>query len=287
MAAKKYEHPLGFLGTGAMARTFLSGLETLDGWLGPVYSPSRRATPRIVTALGSGFPVTKLEDMRRCQKILVCASPEDTAAMLEEALREEVLHKVDTLALVEASGSYLPAPGIASAVKEIGFLSKLPIRQHPTYLVEGSLRFRRFSQLLTGAPLRRLIFTRREARAMVDSAVFMAEEFCQPLFEAVQNCVMLAGVAPDHARQIAAELLAESVANANFAGRKRWTGILQTEDSGRFSRILEALQQENELLANLVYNYAQHGLAAMGRDTSWLRYAGIQPLRKEGRAADD
>lgn len=105
---------------------------------------------------------------------------------------------------------------------------------------------------------------------MVDSAVFMAEEFCLPLFEAIQQCIVIAGVPADHARELSAELMQESVGNALFAGRKRWTGILHREDSGRMGEIVRALQEENELLANLVLNYAQHGLASMGKRTDWL-----------------
>ncbi|MCW5964414.1 MAG: hypothetical protein KIT83_10285 [Bryobacterales bacterium] len=287
MPVKKYAHSLGFLGTGLVARTFLARMESLEDWLGPVYSPSRRATPRLVTALGAGFPVGSLEAMQRCQNLLVCATPEETEELLGRAVTEGVLDGVDTLALIEASADYLPAQDIVSSVKDLGFLTRLPVRREDTYLVEGSLRFRRFSQVLTKAPLRRLVFTRREARAMVESAIFMAEEFCQPLFEAVQRCVMLAGVSSDHARELASELLLQSVGSAHFAGRKRWTGILQSEDTEKLSRILEALQQENELLANLVFNYAQHGLAVMGKNTDWLPRAGSNAANNGGNTGDE
>lgn len=270
-----------------MARTFLARMESLEGWLGPVYSPSKRATPRLVTALGAGFPVGSLEELQRCQHLLVCASPEETEHLLGRARAEGVLDRVDTLALVEAAADYLPPEEVVSGVRDVGFLTRLPVRKEDTYLVEGSLRFRRFSQMLTKAPLRRLVFARREARAMVESAIFMAEEFCQPLFEAVQHCVMLAGVSSDHARELASELLLQSVGSAHFAGRKRWTGILQSEDTERLSRILEALQQENELLANLVFNYAHHGLAVMGKNTDWLPRAGGNGTKNGGNGGDE
>ncbi|MCU0226965.1 MAG: DUF2520 domain-containing protein, partial [Bryobacterales bacterium] len=163
-----------------------------------------------------------------------------------------------------------PAAAVTAEVKDVGCLSRLPLRCAPTYLVEGSLRFRRFCQQLTGAPLRRLVCAPRESRPMMDAAVFLASEFCQPLVEAVQNCMMLAGLPQDHARDLTAEMLEEAIVDARHAGRKRWTGILQREDRLRFHSILQSLQQENELLANLLYHYAQHGLAAMGRSTQWL-----------------
>jgi len=282
MAAKKHLHPLGFLGTGVVSRTFLSQLESLPGWLGPVYSPSKRATPRLVTALGAGFPVASLDELRLCHSLLVCARLEETEHLLELALKEHVLEGVDTLALVEQSSEFLPTAEMLKCVHEAGFLSKLPVRRESTYLVEGSFRFRHFCQVLTNAPLRRLVVTHREARAMMESAMFIAEEFCLPLFEAIQHCVMMAGVAQDRARELAAELLLESVGSAHFAGRKRWTGILHTEDSMKLRRILEALQQENELLANLVLNYARHGLASMGKSTDWLPHCnGAEPAKPE------
>lgn len=268
--AKKYRHSLGFIGTGAVARTFLARLESLEGWLGPVYSPSKRATPRLVTALGAGFPVQTWEAMQHCRYLLVCAPPAETTVLLEEALAGDVLRKVEVMALIGPSADCEPGQVVRAAVGDTGCLTRLPVRTEATYLVEGSLRFRRFCQRLTRAPLRRLVQTRRESRAMVESAVFMAEEFCLPLFEAIQHCIMLAGVSADHARELSAELMQESVGNALFAGRKRWTGILHREDRGKLQEIIRALQQENELLANLVLNYAQHGLASMGKRTDWL-----------------
>ncbi len=277
MAAKHEEFEYGFVGTGAVTRTFLPTLEVLQAELGPVYSPAKRATPRLVTALGGGFPVATMEALAGCHHLLVCAPVEETAQLLEEALQVGALARVQTLALIENSAAYVPHADIAAKVREVGGLSKLPVRREPTYLIEGSLRFRNFCQQLTGAPLRRLVCTRRESRAMVEAAVFMASEFCQPLFEAIQNCMELSGLATDHARELTAELLEEAIVDSRHAGRKRWTGILQSEDGHRFSGILEALQQENELLANLVYNYAQHGLAAMGRSTQWLPSIEGQP----------
>lgn len=270
MPAKKYLHPLGFLGTGVVGRSFLAGLPSLKELLGPVYSPTKRVTPRLVHSMGAGFSVATMKEVQKCQSLLVCAPPEETASLLREAREEGVLDRVDTLALVEHSAHCLLDPEIAGCVREAGFISKLPLRKEPTYLVEGSMRFRRFCQTLLQAPLRRLVLIPRESRAVMDAAVFMAEEFCLPLFEVVQSSIVLAGVAPDHARDLAAELLLESLRSAHFAGRKRWTGILHTEDEQKLSRIVEALRRENELLASLAVHYIHHGLAAMGKRTDWI-----------------
>jgi len=270
MARKKYLHALGFLGTGVVARSFLVRLTTLRDLLGPVYSPTKRATPRLVTALDAGFPVRTMEEVAHCRNLLVCAAPEHTLLLLQQALHAGVLDHVDMLVLADRSCEIALPDDAANAVSESGCILQLPIRREPTYLVEGSIRFRRFCQTLTAAPIRRLVHSRRESRAVIDAAIFMAEEFCLPLFEAVQNAIVQAGVKPENARQLTAELLSESVHNAHFAGRKRWTGILHSEDGVKMARILQALQEENELLANLVLNYAHHGLAVMGKQTAWL-----------------
>lgn len=248
-------------------------MKALRELLGPVYSPTKRATPRLVTALGAGYPVRTIEEVSRCRQLLLCASPEDTKALLQQALDAGTLDQVDLLILADRSSEIVLPDDVARTVTESGCIIQLPIRREPTYLVEGSIRFRRFCQTLTKAPLRRLVLSRRESRGVMEAALFMAEEFCLPLFEAVQNAIAQSGVSHEYARQLTAELLAESVHNAHFAGRKRWTGILHTEDGVKLARILQSLQDENELLANLVLNYAQHGLAVMGKRTEWLENA--------------
>jgi hypothetical protein len=257
-----------------VARSFLVRLETLREMLGPVYSPAKRATPRLVTAMKAGFPVRTIEEVSQCRNLLICAPPDETLRLLHQAFDAGVLDRVDLLILADRSSEAVLPASVEAAVKESGCILQLPIRREPTYLVEGSIRFRRFCQTMTGASLRRLVLSKRESRGLMDAALFMAEEFCLPLFEAVQGALAQAGVAPEYARQLSAELLAESVHNAHFAGRKRWTGILHSEDGEKLARILQALQTENELLANLVLNYAHHGLAAMGKKTDWLRNAG-------------
>jgi hypothetical protein len=273
MARKKYLHTLGFLGTGVVARSFLVRMKALRDLLGPVYSPTKRATPRLVTALGAGYPVPTIEEASGCRQLLLCASPDDTLTLLQHALEAGTLDRVDLLILADRSSDVVLPDDVVRTVTESGCIVQLPIRREPTYLVEGSIRFRRFCQTLTKAPLRRLVLSRRESRGVMEAALFMAEEFCLPLFEAVQNAIAQSGVSHEYARQLTAELLSESVHNAHFAGRKRWTGILHTEDGVKLARILQSLQEENELLANLVLNYAQHGLAVMGKRTEWLENA--------------
>ena len=78
MPEKKHLHALGFLGTGVVARTFLARLDGLRDLLGPVYSPTKRATPRLVTAMGAGYPVAKMEDVAKCRALLVCAPLRET-----------------------------------------------------------------------------------------------------------------------------------------------------------------------------------------------------------------
>ena len=177
---------------------------------------------------------------------------EETATLLELARRHCVLHDVDTVVLVEHSSLAELPPDLPSMVTDLGCLSVFPTRRKKAYLVEGSLRFRRFCQNLLDVPISRLVVARREARVMVDAGIFLAEEFCLPLLEATQSAFMAAGIARDQAREMGAELLRESIENAHFAGRKRWTGILHTRDERRLGEIVRALHRENELLASLV-----------------------------------
>lgn len=270
MVKCKHNHAAGFLGTGVVSRTFLANLPALNGWLGPVFSPLNRATPRVVTALGAGHTVLSIEEMRGCETLFVCAQPEETATLLELARRHCVLHDVDTVVLVEHSSLAELPPDLPSMVTDLGCLSVFPTRRKKAYLVEGSLRFRRFCQNLLDVPISRLVVARREARVMVDAGIFLAEEFCLPLLEATQSAFMAAGIARDQAREMGAELLRESIENAHFAGRKRWTGILHTRDERRLGEIVRALHRENELLASLVMSFSRRSLAAMGKDTDWI-----------------
>lgn len=270
MSKPKYIHSAGFLGTGAACRTFLANLPWLDAFLGPVFTPVRRATPRVVKALGAGFSAIGMEELRGCRYLLVCATPKDTRSLLDQALSEGVLDGVDILALVEHSSVVDPPAEVTARVSDFGSLSRFPNRQRPAYLVEGSLRFRRFCQQLLDVPLRRLIVAQRDTRAMVDAGVFLAEEFCLPLLEAIQMAFIAAGIAADQAREMGAELLREAVENAQFAGRKRWTGILHSQDERRLGEILQALHKENELLAGLVLTLSRQGLAVMGKDIDWI-----------------
>lgn len=270
MVKSKHIHAAGFLGTGTVSRTFLANLPGLAGILGPVYSPLNRATPRVVSALGAGYSTLSMEEMRGCETLFVCAQPEETTMLLDSALRHCVLHGVDTVVLVETSALAELPPELASMVKDLGCLSVFPNRREPAYLVEGSLRFRRFCQRLLDVPISRLVVARRDARAMVDAGIFLAEEFCLPLLEATQAAFVAAGIARDQAREMGAELLRESIENAQFAGRKRWTGILHTRDKRRLGEIVRALYCENELLANLVMSLSRRSLAAMGKDTAWM-----------------
>ncbi len=270
MVKSKHIHAAGFLGTGVVSRTFLANLPALAGWLGPVFSPLNRATPRVVSALGAGFTALSLEEMRGCETLFVCAPPEETATLLDSAQRHGVLQGVDTMVLVESSALAELPLNLPSMVTDFGCLSVFPNRRKRAYLVEGSLRFRRFCQNLLDVPISRLVVARREARVMVDAGIFLAEEFCLPLLEATQAAFVAAGIARDQAREMGAELLRESIENAHFAGRKRWTGILHTRDQRRLGEIVRALHCENELLANLVMGFSRQSLAAMGKDTDWI-----------------
>lgn len=270
MVKSKYIHAAGFLGTGVVSRTFLADLPALNGWLGPVFSPLNRATPRVVSALGAGHTVLSIEEMRGCEILFVCAQPEETATLLDAARRNCVLRDVDTVVLVENSSLAELPPDLPSMVTDLGCLSVFPNRRKRAYLVEGSLRFRRFCQKLLDVPISRLVVARREARVMVDAGIFLAEEFCLPLLEATQSAFVAAGIARDQAREMGAELLRESIENAHFAGRKRWTGILHTRDQRRLGEIVKGLHCENELLASLVMSFSRQSLAAMGKDTDWM-----------------
>lgn len=270
MSEKKYLHPLGFLGTGVVGQSFLAGLPSLVPLLGPVYSPSKRATPRLVRSLGAGFPVATIKEVRKCHSLLVCAPPQETVDLLDLARSEGVLERVDIVALVEDSTQCAVDPQVQECVSEVGYVSKLPLRRDPAYLVEGGMRFRRFCQSLLQVPIRRLVLIPRESRAVMDAAMFMAEEFCLPLFEAVQTTITSTGIAPDHARDLAAEILLESLNSAHFAGRKRWTGVLHNEDADKLGKILGALQTENKCMATFAESYIQHALAVMGKSTDWM-----------------
>jgi hypothetical protein len=270
MAKPKYLYEAGFLGTGAVSRTFLAGLPFLAEILGPVYTPTRRATPRIVTALGCGFSTDCLGEVRGCRTLFVCAAPADSEMLLEWARDGGVLTGINTLVLVEeAAVASLPA-GVEESVEEVGRISALPLRRHPAYLVEGSFRFRRFCQKLLDVPLNRLVLAGKESRTMVEAGMFLAEEFCLPLLEATQAAFVAAGIQREQARELGAELLRESIENASFAGRKRWTGILHTRDGRKLEQIIRALHQENELLANLILGFSRQGLAVMGKDADWI-----------------
>ena len=270
MVKCKHIHAAGFLGTGVVSRTFLANLPALAGLLGPVFSPLNRATPRVVSALGAGYTALAMDEMRGCENLFVCAPVEETVMLLDSARRHNVLEGVDTLVLVESSALAELPPDLPSLVRDLGCLSVFPNWRKRAYLVEGSLRFRRFCQSLLDVPLDRLVVARREARVMVDAGVFLAEEFCLPLLEATQAAFVAAGIARDQAREMGAELLRESIENAHFAGRKRWTGILHTRDKQRLGEIVKELHRENELLANLVMSFSHRSLAAMGKDTDWI-----------------
>lgn len=273
MAGKRYLHPLGFIGTGIVSRTMLAGLPSLEDQLGPVYSPTKRSTPRLVTSLGAGFPVSSFEDLRRCHSFLICAPPGETAELVESAWRAGVFDNVDTLCFVEQSTLYHPPANLIQCVRDVGFLSKLPQRQDATYLVEGSLRFRRFCQLLLHVPLRYLVLIERQGRPMMDAGLFMAEELLLPLFEAVQSAIIHAGIAPDQARDLVHDLLAQSLKDAHFAGRKRWTGVLQNENDSDLAVTLTNIRQRDPDLAELVQKHVLHGMQVMGRDTEWVHRA--------------
>lgn len=287
MVKSKYIYSAGFLGTGVVSRTFLANLPGLPEILGPVHSPLNRATPRVVSALGAGFSTLSMEEMRGCETLFVCAQHEETSVLLDSALRQGVLQGVDTVVLVETSAlAELPSE-LSSLVTDLGCLSAFPNRRKPAYLVEGSLRFRRFCQRLLNVPISRLVVARRDARVMVDAGIFLAEEFCLPLLEATQAAFVAGGVARDQAREMGAELLRESIENAHFAGRKRWTGILHTRDKRRLGEIVRALHCENELLANLVMSFSRQSLEAMGMDTGWMAglHAGCDGNGANGTAA--
>lgn len=270
MAKAKYAYEAGFLGTGAVSRTFLARLPALTEVLGPVFTPARRATPRVVTALGSGFTVDRIEELRGCRAMLVCAPKEESEALLQTAEGAGVLDGVDMLLLAEESAVAAVPTMAAKAVSEVGRVTALPLRRHATFLVEGSLRFRRFCQRLLDVPLSRLVLAGKESRTMVDAGMFLAEEFCLPLLEATQAAFVAAGIHRDQARELGAELLRESIENARFAGRKRWTGILHTRDGQKLEQIVRALHRENELLANLILGFSRQGLAVMGKDANWI-----------------
>jgi hypothetical protein len=270
MAKAKYVYEAGFLGTGAVSRTFLAGLPALTEMLGPVFTPARRATPRVVTALGSGFTVDCIEELRGCRAMLVCAPKEESESLLQSATEAGVLAGLDTLLLAEESTLAAVPTVAANSVSDMGRVTALPLRRHSTFLVEGSLRFRRFCQKLLDVPISRLVMAGRESRTMVDAGMFLAEEFCLPLLEATQAAFIAAGIHRDQARELGAELLRESIENARFAGRKRWTGILHTQDGRKLEQIVRALHRENELLANLILGFSRQGLAVMGKDANWI-----------------
>ncbi|MCZ2155931.1 MAG: hypothetical protein LC114_18855 [Bryobacterales bacterium] len=261
-----------------MSQTFLANLPALEHMLGPVFSPLNRTTPRIVSALGAGFTALSMEEMKGCGALFVCAQPDETVSLLEAARHGGVLEGVHTLVLVESSALAELPDGLLAPVRDSGCLSAFPVRRNPAFLVEGSLRFRRFCQELLDVPISRLVVARRESRAMVNAGVFLAEEFCLPLLEATQAAFAAAGIARDQAREIGAELLREAVENASFAGRKRWTGILHTRDRHRLGEIVRALDDENRSLANLAISFSHRSLAAMGKDTHWL--ASLHPERE-------
>ncbi|MDZ7639389.1 MAG: hypothetical protein U5J83_14235 [Bryobacterales bacterium] len=264
-----------------VSRTFLAKLPALDGMLGPVYTPLNRTTPRVVTALGAGHVALSIEEMRGCETLFVCAKPDETLRLLETARSECVLHGVDTVVLVESSALAVLPRDLYGLVTDLGGLSMFPNRQTPAFLVEGSLRFRRFCQMLLDVPISRLVVSKREARAMVDAGIFLAKEFCLPLLEATQAAFVAAGISRDQAREMGAELLKESIENAHFAGRKRWTGILHTQDQHRLGEMVHALHGENELLANLILGFSRQCLAAMGKDSGWTD--GLHPGRVDHR----
>lgn len=270
MVKSKHVHAAGFLGTGIVSRTFLANLPALEHMLGPVCSLLNRTTPRIVSALGAGHTVLSMEEMRGCGALLVCARPDETATLLDAARRHGVLDGVHTVVLAEMSALAELPKGLLAPVRDVGCLSAFPVRRKPAFLVEGSLRFRRFCQDLLDVPISRLVVARRESRAMVDAGIFLAEEFCLPLLEATQAAFTAAGIARDQARELGAELLREAIDNASFAGRKRWTGILHTRDDRRLGEIVRALDCENQPLANLAMSFSRGSLAAMGKDTQWL-----------------
>lgn len=279
MAKAKYVYEAGFLGTGAVSRTFLARLPALTEMLGPVFTPARRATPRVVTALGSGFTVDCIEELRGCRAVLVCAPKDETESLLRCAAEAGVLAGADTLMLAEESALAAVPEMAAKAVTDLGRVTALPLRRQSTFLVEGSLRFRRFCQKLLDVPLNRLVLAGPESRTMVEAGMFLAEEFCLPLLEATQAAFMTAGIQRDQARELGAELLRESIENARFAGRKRWTGILHTRDGRKLEQIVRALHLENELLANLILGFSRQGLAVMGKDANWIPH--LNGLKQE------
>jgi hypothetical protein len=202
--------------------------------------------------------------------MLVCAPKEESESLLQSATEAGVLAGLDTLLLAEESTLAAVPTVAANSVSDMGRVTALPLRRHSTFLVEGSLRFRRFCQKLLDVPISRLVMAGRESRTMVDAGMFLAEEFCLPLLEATQAAFIAAGIHRDQARELGAELLRESIENARFAGRKRWTGILHTQDGRKLEQIVRALHRENELLANLILGFSRQGLAVMGKDANWI-----------------
>jgi hypothetical protein len=274
---------IGLLATAAAGQSFLALLPRLNESLGPVFSPAKRATPRIVSALKAGTSTAELKDFECCETILLCTNLPNTLTLAETLLEAGLNLQSKLVVLCEEAARDREAATLLNTRTEVGKISSIAGLRQPFYLLEGGSRLQRLANELLHVPRERIMCLEPGGTQLSDGAQFLAEEFCLPLLEMATDIFEQAGAKRSQARKLTCELMAEAVEDAGFAGRRRWKGILGLEKQEEYTRVLEQLSTSDTRLADFAHRSSLEMLKAMQRNTDWLRGSQNGSERQNGK----
>lgn len=264
-----HQRPLGLVGAGSAAGSFLARLPEFRKRLGPVKSISLRVASRLANTLGAGFPVSKFEELDVCDAIFIIVPDSRARSTIKELTASRIRLDGKSVILGDTWLGSEVLESVALRGAETGSVCLLEFSADVRFLMEGARHavtevkriLRHDARSLTVAP---------ESKPLVQAALTLSESLLFPLLGAADECLRYAGIPHLQAGAFLEAAAVRASRAYGKSGRKAWTGPLADGDTHLMKRQAGALAKYDPALLRFFLDQCQRALQYYGREAKWL-----------------
>lgn len=264
---------IGLLAAGPMSPA-LFRLPNRNAYLGPVVSATLRVASRLANRLKAGTPGHP-DQLNRAELILVSGPASAFNDLLALALDPSIDWAGRTVIFLDFHQDTSDLTPLRDRGASVGTLDCLTTFTELRFVADCDDDARRRLQRFATAISAGLYYLTPGRKQLFAAGATFTGSLLTPLVAATADCLKKSGLTQSEALQIAERNTQQALRAYSKAGRKGWTGTLPEADVEATRRHLQALQAENQLLANYFAATAHMALNLFGEDAAWLR--GLDP----------